>query len=379
MGTQNVLGTNYAYPDSGDDPWGDEHIVWASAVSSATNTLNALTTVNVGSGQGLAKTKTANTLPIKSLVAGSNITLSGGTDTVTINATGTLSGAPAGADTQIQYNNAGALGASSKFTFQNSNSTLRIGAENTLTTIQAPDATTSNTAGGQMIIKSGLPSGVANGSLLNIAASSAATSGNGGSLTISAGAGAGASGNGGNVIIKAGPKSGSGTDGQIKFEAPSFFTSAFDLSLLTDNRTFTFPNQSGTLAITGSSSPVTGVRFIGSSGNPTIVAGPGAGTSPTVSITGNDAAGLISITTGTGTSGSFQNIATITFNTTYTSPPRVIISPANFNVMERMGIAGPYVPATGANATTTTTFSLESGFTPLIASTLYLWYYHVIQ
>jgi len=39
VGTQNVLGVNYDYPDEGDEPWGAPHIAWATAVSEATNTL----------------------------------------------------------------------------------------------------------------------------------------------------------------------------------------------------------------------------------------------------------------------------------------------------------------------------------------------------
>lgn len=111
MGTQNVLGTNYSYPDSGDDPWGDPHIAWASAVSSATNILQnsintingvtipnlqsqinlsgqANTTSNQGGGHGLAMTKVGVDLPFKTLVAGTNITLTPTSNTITIASTG---------------------------------------------------------------------------------------------------------------------------------------------------------------------------------------------------------------------------------------------------------------------------------------------------
>jgi hypothetical protein len=106
MGIQNVLGVNYNYPDDGDKPWGTEHIAWATAVSDATNTLNAAigtipgdiitiqaditqleadvlalqtdkveTSSNSGAGEGLALPKVGVDLPFKSITAGPNIVL----------------------------------------------------------------------------------------------------------------------------------------------------------------------------------------------------------------------------------------------------------------------------------------------------------------
>lgn len=106
MGIQNVLGVNYPYPDTGDKPWGVEHIDWATAVSNATNTLNAAvgtlptdvtalqlavtnlqtdvttlqtdkveTSSNSGAGEGLALPKVGVDLPFKSITAGANIVL----------------------------------------------------------------------------------------------------------------------------------------------------------------------------------------------------------------------------------------------------------------------------------------------------------------
>jgi hypothetical protein len=110
MGIQNVLGVNYPYPDEGDKPWGVEHIDWATAVSDATNTLEAQvdnivnvdipalqaqinlsgeanTSSNSGTGQGLALPKVGVDLPFKSLVAGTGVGITSGVDTLTINAT----------------------------------------------------------------------------------------------------------------------------------------------------------------------------------------------------------------------------------------------------------------------------------------------------
>jgi len=110
MGVQNVLGVNYPYPDEGDEPWGVDHIAWATAVSDATNALQAEvdnindveipalqaqinlsgeanTSSNSGAGLGLALAKVGVDLPFKSLVAGTGVGITSGADTLTINAT----------------------------------------------------------------------------------------------------------------------------------------------------------------------------------------------------------------------------------------------------------------------------------------------------
>lgn len=119
MGIQNVLGVNYPYPDVNDKPWGDEHIDWATAVSEATNTLETQigsattditviegqivsiladladkveTSSNSGAGEGLALAKVGFDLPFKSIVAGTNITLTPDATTLTISASATSSG-----------------------------------------------------------------------------------------------------------------------------------------------------------------------------------------------------------------------------------------------------------------------------------------------
>lgn len=131
MGIQNVLGVDYPYPDTGDKPWGVEHIDWATAVSNATNTLNAAvgslptdvtalqaavaalqvdvttlqtdkveTSSNSGTGEGLALPKVGTDLPFKSITAGPNIVLTASATELNINSvaggTGDVVG-PAGA------------------------------------------------------------------------------------------------------------------------------------------------------------------------------------------------------------------------------------------------------------------------------------------
>lgn len=121
-------------------------------------------------------------------------------------------------------------------------------------------------------------------------------------------------------------------------------------------------------------------HIIGSSSAPTIAAGTGAGTSPTVSISGTDMSGTISVTTGTSPTGSNAILATITFNVAYGAAPRVQIDAGNRNAQALAIGAIPLVPITGqTNGVTTTTFVIETGATALAASTSYIWSYFVIQ
>jgi len=116
-------------------------------------------------------------------------------------------------------------------------------------------------------------------------------------------------------------------------------------------------------------------RLAGTSAAPTIAAGAGAGTTPTVSIGSNstDMAGIVNVTTGTTPSGTNATIATITFNTTYGTSPFVQLQPANAITALLSGVTMVYVTET------TTTFAIISGTTALTAATAYKWKYHVIQ
>ena len=63
-------------------------------------------------------------------------------------------------------------------------------------------------------------------------------------------------------------------------------------------------------------------------GTPSITPSTGAGTSPTISISGSDCGGKISLTPGTSPSGSGV-IATITFAQAWASAPSVVLTPGN--------------------------------------------------
>jgi len=104
-------------------------------------------------------------------------------------------------------------------------------------------------------------------------------------------------------------------------------------------------------------------------GATTITAGAASCTSPTVmTVTGNDTAGLISVTTGTGCAATGV-LGTVTFANAYGSAPRIMFTPTNAN-------------ATGLNyyngATSTTTFTLDTNTIPVDA-TSYTYNYFVIQ
>lgn len=117
-----------------------------------------------------------------------------------------------------------------------------------------------------------------------------------------------------------------------------------------------------------------GTSIIGG-GTPSIAAGTGAGTGPTLAITGTDRAGVISVEAGTTPAGSLADIFVVTFSTAFaTAPPVVILTPANINSAAIAISNAPYI----ANSITTTTFRLKSNTaTGLVAGTSYLWYYFV--
>lgn len=102
------------------------------------------------------------------------------------------------------------------------------------------------------------------------------------------------------------------------------------------------------------------------SGSTTIAAGAGAGTGPTVSITGNDTSGTITVTTGTSPAAGV--LATVTFASAYGSAPGVILEPTGGNGATLQHYT----------TTTTTTFSLNSNNVPA-ASTAYTYRYMVMQ
>jgi len=117
---------------------------------------------------------------------------------------------------------------------------------------------------------------------------------------------------------------------------------------------------------------ITAVKhLVGNSTAPTIAAGAGAGTSPTISIIGTDLAGQVTLTTGTLPTGGAV-VFTVTFNAAFTAAPYVNFSPVNSNAAALSGLTMVYVTST------MTTFVFTVGATGLVAATQYIWNYTVI-
>jgi len=115
-----------------------------------------------------------------------------------------------------------------------------------------------------------------------------------------------------------------------------------------------------------------------SSGNaPSIAAGTGAGTSPTVASMGGstDLSGVINVTTGTSPAAS-ANLVTVTYAVAYAAKPRVILEPANAAAAALSGTGQVFV---SDSLSSPTGFVVVTGSAALAASTQYFFYYHAIQ
>jgi len=151
--------------------------------------------------------------------------------------------------------------------------------------------------------------------------------------------------------------------GAIEYDGTRFYTTSLSLNRQTVAWLSDFTN------------PVVN-HLIGGGATPTIAAGAGAGTGPTISVTGTDLAGYITITTGTLPTLSAA-IATITFALPYSSAPRTVqITPAGPNSAALSGVSMVYVDQSNI---TPSSFPLTSGTTALTAATTYKWYYSTIQ
>jgi len=111
-------------------------------------------------------------------------------------------------------------------------------------------------------------------------------------------------------------------------------------------------------------------HIISGGSTPTIAAGAAACTTPTVSVAGTDTAGIITVTTGTGCAANGK-LATITFNSAFGAAPKVTLTSA----LITSATLQSYVDSA---TIATTTFDLDTGTTPIDATT-YKWFYHVIQ
>ena len=129
-------------------------------------------------------------------------------------------------------------------------------------------------------------------------------------------------------------------------------------------------NTSGAIVTTND---ITAKHIKGNSGALSITASTGAGTSPSaVSVTGTDMSGVVSLTTGTSPSVNAV-LATITYNTAFSTAPVVVITPANAATASLAATQAVWVNIT------TTGFTINTNATAVVSSTAYKWNYVVIQ
>lgn len=128
------------------------------------------------------------------------------------------------------------------------------------------------------------------------------------------------------------------------------------------NKTLTSPVMTG-----ASTDTLTAGQIITSGSSPTAgTPGTGAGTGGTVTVSGNDTTGQITIVTGTSPAGSAA-IAVISFSTTKAAAPKFVqISPVNANAIPRVA---------GATTYTTSGWTLQSGASAFSASSTYVYSY----
>ncbi|MEI6128553.1 MAG: hypothetical protein WCR59_00615 [Planctomycetota bacterium] len=182
--------------------------------------------------------------------------------------------APAGSDTQIQYNNAGSFGASSNFTYTSGTNTLTTG--NVTSSALGFSLTIPTAAAGQVPLP------------LNITGCSSSDASAGGTININAGSGAtGFDSSGGEIYFQAGVGQGIGIGGPCTISAG---------------------NAQGT-ATGGIVSIFSGLSFGGAGGNFSFFSGQGGGGAGGFFTIGSGkglagAGGTIGITSGTGTTAS---------------------------------------------------------------------------
>ena len=113
--------------------------------------------------------------------------------------------------------------------------------------------------------------------------------------------------------------------------------------------------------------------LIGVSAQPGVAVGKAAGDTAVVSLDGSDTAGRVSISTGNVSSVAGDPIVDVTFSAAYSTPPSVILTPANQNAGSVQPPPHTVVSLSGFSV------RITSKVGTLIKNTLYKWSYVVIQ
>jgi hypothetical protein len=147
-------------------------------------------------------------------------------------------------------------------------------------------------------------------------------------------------------------------------------TNATANSIQLGNTSIVRVNTSGTII---TSADINAKHIKGNSGALSIAASTGAGTSPSsISVVGTDMSGVVTLTTGTSPSINAV-LATITYNTAFSTAPVVVITPANAATASLVAAQAVWVNIATGN------FTINTNTTALNASTIYKWNYVVIQ
>jgi hypothetical protein len=161
--------------------------------------------------------------------------------------------------------------------------------------------------------------------------------------------------------------------GAALFQDPTDSTIAFQIQNGNGQNLFTADTADMTILVSGpmtvSGSITVDGHIVTGGATPSIAAGAAACTSPTVSLSGDDTTGLITVTTGTGCT-SAGILATLTFANTFGAAPHVTLTPAT-----APAVAQGYVDAATLSGTS---FNLDAATAPL-SSTTYKWEYQVMQ
>lgn len=135
-------------------------------------------------------------------------------------------------------------------------------------------------------------------------------------------------------------------------------------SLTLTNKTLTIPIIGSQLLTTGSA--------------PSVVGGTGAGTSPTVTVSGNNIAGQITCLTGSSPASGGANVVIMTYNgqPITQTPKAVILTPGN---AAAAALSGSTQVIGEIGNPTTQYFVIIGGSSALAGTTTYIWNYFIIQ
>jgi hypothetical protein len=326
-------------------------------------------------GQLLIGNTATGGLSKATLTQGANVTITNANGSITIAAAS--GGAPGGSAGQVQFNSSGAFGGDAGLTYDATTDSLSIvgGADGKRLILKAFSGQTTNIL--EVQNSAGTPT-----------------------LTVNSGGSAALPNNStvGGVVFANASIVNPGSGGNVQFGAAN----ATPLTLTSYNSSGTntvtilvtcshageniltvrgVASQTGDLQRWQDSTPTTRLavdkagRLVSGAAAPSIAAGTGAGTGPTISVSGTDQGGVISITTGTAPATS-ATLATVTFSVAYgASPKAVLIAPAEVNSAALVVAARPYEDQASRAAAS---FVLKTGSTALAASTAYKWNYLVL-